>query len=146
MPRPPKMEIFLEIAESISRLSTCSRRSVGCVLTNKLGHIIGTGYNGVGRGLPHCIDTPCSGAFLASGTGLDKCEATHAEQNALLQCRDVQEIHTAYVTCSPCMHCTKLFLNTGVKEVYTFQVYDSNAVAYLMDNGVMVHFVQRNWE
>jgi hypothetical protein len=40
---------------------------------------------------------------LPSGTGLDVCEAIHAEQNALLQCKDVEQIDTAYVTAMPCM-------------------------------------------
>lgn len=49
--------------------------------------------------------------------GQDKCEAIHAEQNALLQCRDVYDIDTAYVTLSPCMACAKLLLNTGCKRI-----------------------------
>ncbi len=59
----------------------------------------------------------CSGAKSPSGTNLDGCQAIHAEQNALLQCRDVYSIYTCYVTTSPCMTCTKLLLNTSCKRI-----------------------------
>lgn len=47
-------EWALKLAEVTALRGTCIRRQVGCVLTNKLNHIIATGYNGVARGLPHC--------------------------------------------------------------------------------------------
>jgi len=59
----------------------------------------------------------CSGAAAESGTMLDSCEAIHAEQNALLQCQDVRQIHTCYVTTSPCVTCTKLLLNTSCQRI-----------------------------
>lgn len=49
--------------------------------------------------------------------GKDSCEAVHAEQNALLQCRDPWEIETAYVTLSPCKACLKLLMNTSCKRI-----------------------------
>ena len=54
---------------------------------------------------------------------LDACRALHAEQNALLQCPDVFKIHSAYVTASPCITCTKLLLNTSCKNVYYYNEY-----------------------
>lgn len=136
MARPVPHETFFAIARVLSRRATCSRRQVGCVLLNEHSHIIGTGYNGVGKGLTHCTDSPCAGASLPSGVGLDTCEAIHAEQNALLQCPNVQSIHTAYVTCSPCIHCAKLFLNTSVKFIYCEEIYDESAVAILTRAGI----------
>lgn len=65
----------------------------------------------------------CSGAGLPSGQGLDKCEAIHAEQNALLQCKDVFEIDTCYVTVSPCVTCTKLLLNTACQRIVFLEEY-----------------------
>ena len=131
MERLSKDEYFSELARLVSRRSTCKRRSVGCVLVNRLGHILATGYNGVPRGHAHCIDTPCAGANLPSGTGLDTCEAIHAEQNALLQCKDVMEIHTAYVTAMPCMTCTKLLLNTGCQRIVYVEPYPHEAARQL---------------
>ena len=129
MTRPSKDETFLEIAATLARRSTCRRRAVGCVLVDARGHVLATGYNGVARGLPHCLDGGvggpriCSGADLPSGTGLDACEAIHAEQNALLQCPDVFAIHTAYATTAPCVTCAKLFLNTGCRRVVYRDAY-----------------------
>ena len=116
-------EVMMEIAVSISKRSTCSRRQVGCILTNELNHVIATGYNGVPRGLPHCIDTPCEGATSSSGTDLDKCQAVHGEQNAILQCRDTEAIYTAYCTTQPCITCIKLLLNTGCKRIVYKESY-----------------------
>lgn len=96
---------------------------MGCVLTNNKGHVIATGYNGVAMGMPHCIDEPCEGARFKSGEGLDKCEAIHAEQNALLQCKNVWEIETAYITHSPCVHCVKMLMNTSCRRIIFVQEY-----------------------
>ena len=123
MSRPDRDEYFLEIAKLAATRATCPRRSVGCVLVDKNNHILATGYNGVPRGLPHCIDKPCPGATAASGDALDLCEATHAEQNALLQCSDTEAIHTVYTTTSPCIHCVKLLMNTGAKRIIFSEGY-----------------------
>lgn len=132
MERPQKEQTFMEIASILAKRSTCKRRQVGCVLVDRNFLIIGSGYNGVGRGLAHCIDNPCPGSELPSGVGLETCEAIHAEQNALLQCKEVANIRTAYCTSSPCMHCAKLFLNTGVKTIYyTGEPYSVEALDLL---------------
>ena len=123
--RPDHHSTFMEIAHVLARRSTCSRRAVGCVLVNDHNHIIGTGYNGSPVGAPHCIANPCSGARSGHGSGLDLCDAIHAEQNALLQCRDVQEIATIYTTSFPCAHCFKMIANTSCCEIYFAEEYPS---------------------
>lgn len=65
----------------------------------------------------------CPGAFSPSGTNLDGCYAIHAEQNALLQCRDVWEIEVCVVTASPCISCCKLLLNTGCRVIVFKEEY-----------------------
>ena len=130
---------FLKLVELIATRSTCLRRAVGCVLVNARGHVLATGYNGVATGLPHCNEVTtvnvahpacpniykhaCAGARRPSGKNLESCEAIHAEQNALLQCRDVWEIDTAYVTVSPCLICVKLFLNTACQRIVFIEAY-----------------------
>ena len=139
----------IEMAQVTAKRSTCMRRAVGCVLLNDFGHVLSTGYNGVARGRPHCnqpefvrrietglgfpfppvIELPnnfthaCSGSKAESGTNLDACQAIHAEQNALLQCRDVYQIAVAYVTASPCITCTKLLLNTSCQRIVFVEEY-----------------------
>lgn len=71
----------------------------------------------------------CPSAGARRGERLDECQAIHAEQNALLQCRDVWEIKTAYVTCSPCMHCLKLLLNTSCSRLVFNHIYDERALS-----------------
>ena len=127
--RPTKEETCLKTALLWAERGTCARRKVGCVLVNSLGHVLATGYNGVAKSLSHCTDHPCGGANLPSGTGLDSCEAIHAEQNALLQCGDTQKIETCYVTASPCLHCIKLLMNTGCKQIVFLEEYPGHEKA-----------------
>lgn len=121
--RPGRDEYFLRIAQLAAQRSTCLRRAVGCVLVDRFGHIVGTGYNGVPRHRPHCINTPCPGAASPPGEKLDSCEAVHAEINALLQCRDVEQIETIFVTCSPCVQCCKALMNTGATRLVFIEEY-----------------------
>ena len=137
-------EWALKLALLTAQRTTCCRRAVGCVLLNARGHVLSTGYNGVAAGLPHCnhktdevlwdglagvtiFPHACSGAQAPSGTNLDGCQAIHAEQNALLQCRDMYAIHTAYVTASPCMTCCKLLLNTSCQRIVYVEEYPHSA-------------------
>lgn len=150
--RPSKDETFLKIASVLAERGTCARRKVGCVLVNKLGHIIGSGYNGVAIGIEHCIKEPCIGAKKESGsnTSLYLCEAIHAEQNALLQCKDVQEIETCYITCSPCIQCTKLLMQTSCKRIFYNTTssheeescklwYKSRPKSYMQEFGILLY-------
>jgi dCMP deaminase len=102
---------------------TCSRRKVGCVLADQRNRILATGYNGVASGLPHCIDHPCPGANLPSGTGLNLCQAIHAEANALISCRNPEDIYTCYSTASPCEQCIRFLLNTSCKRIVFAEIY-----------------------
>lgn len=155
MTRLSRDEWGMAMASVTSKRSTCCRRNVGCVLVDRDGHVIATGNNGVASGQPHCNEmgvkttgrkfmgqqqqlvaldptdpksypNACEGAFSPSGTNLDGCLAIHAEQNALMQCRDVREIHTCYVSASPCITCIKLLLNTGCQRIVFAEPYPHN--------------------
>lgn len=141
--RPGPDQTWLAVASIISKRSTCLRRAVGCVLLDARGHVLSTGYNGVATGQPHCNEevmvvshpiggevrvqstTPnaCPGWKAVSGTGLDNCKAVHAEQNALLQCRDPWAIEVCYCTVSPCMTCIKLLMGTTCRRVIFLEEY-----------------------
>ena len=133
MSRPSIDEYFMQMALLVASRSTCLRRAVGCVLVNDRKHVIATGYNGVAAGMPHCNEFDnqasdgypwaCEGAELPSGQGLDSCQAIHAEQNALLQCRNVFEIHTCYTTTLPCLTCVKLLMNTSCERIVYTKTY-----------------------
>ena len=148
-------QYFMDMVRVVCERSTCLRRSVGCVLVNSRNHVLATGYNGVAAGMPHCNEAvdvlcqalgdgvtvkqeylhACPAAKAASGTRLDECEAIHAEQNALLQCGDVWEIDTCYVTDSPCMHCMKLLSNTSCRRIIYAKEYSQKALEYWEKRG-----------
>ena len=121
--RPNTDEYFLLMALLASTKGTCGRRRVGCVLVDAHNHVISTGYNGVASGVAHCIDKGCPGRDLPSGTGLDKCEALHAEENALIQCTRPNDIQTVYSTTSPCVFCVRRLMNTGAKRIVFAELY-----------------------
>lgn len=121
--RPVYHKYFITIAGVVATRSTCSRRSVGAVLVDARQRILATGYNGVGRGQAHCTEIPCPGVQFDAGQGLGICEAIHAEQNALLQCKDPDRIHALYCTTAPCRHCTKMLLNTGCEYIFFLENY-----------------------
>lgn len=137
MTRPTLERTMLDVASVLALRATCIKRSVGCVLCDDKGRILSTGYNGVAHGQPHCNEVvyvlspqemfggpcippkyphACPGHHLPAGS--DSCQAVHAETNALLQCRDVDRIHSAYVTIAPCFRCTKELLNTGCQQIF----------------------------
>lgn len=124
------------MAAELAKLSTCPRRQVGCIFTDKYGRIIASGYNGVPPGMLHCIDKPCLGAALPSGEGLDKCLAVHAEMNAMALCHDVKEVSAIYLTCSPCIHCVKSLLTTSAVFLTFRELYiDETARKLWLENG-----------
>lgn len=113
--RPFLSETMLRIALELSRRATCVKLSVGCVLTDRHGRILATGYNGVPRGVRHCTEYPCDGASAPRGT--DLCQAVHAESNALIQCETPDLIDTCFTTHMPCMRCVKELMNTSCRGI-----------------------------
>jgi dCMP deaminase len=134
MSRPTPDQYFLSMAKLVSTRGTCCRRQVGCVLVNAMNRVLSTGYNGRYAGALHCNEGfPCEGADLPSGTGLDKCEALHAESSALLFCSNVYDIQTCYVTVTPCIECTKMLLNTSCQRIVAASVYPHPAARKLWE-------------
>lgn len=138
MSRINKPDYFMGIATLVSKRATCPRRQVGCVIVNKHNHIIATGYNGVPSKMQHCTDVPCGGQDYVSGSNLNKCMATHAEQNALLQCSNIHEIDTIYVTTAPCITCAKLIANTSCKTVIYSDGYSNDGLDLLNKLGIKI--------
>ncbi len=120
--RTSRDEHYLRLVELEAQRSTCARRAVAAIITDSNGIVLGMGHNGVPRGWVHCTDKPCEGIHDPKGN-TDRCYAVHAEQNALIQCHDVERAHSIYVTCSPCFTCAKLIANTGIKRIVVREVY-----------------------
>lgn len=123
--RPSWNEYFADLAQKAAERSTCTRLQVGClVVKNK--QIISTGYNGSISGDEHCIDVGCK---VIDG----HCQRTiHAEMNAITQAarRGISlEGGVIYVTHKPCLLCTKLIIQAGIKEIYYLDNYKNNEYA-----------------
>ncbi len=125
--RPNWDEYWSFVAYAVSLRGSCVRRQVGAVFVDKDNAILSTGYNGKAADLTNCADKPCSGAHAGSGSNLDSCEAVHAEINALMRCKDLASLHTVYVTCSPCVHCVTILLNTPAKRIVFTEEYAHNS-------------------
>jgi dCMP deaminase len=120
---PSKDEYFLSMASLVSSRASCVRRAVGCVIVDKHSHVLSTGYNGPATNTPSCTPDSCPGSNAPSGTNLEGCRAVHAEQNALLQCNDVQQISKIYINVAPCITCMKMIMNTSCEEIIYAKPY-----------------------
>ena len=123
--RPDWDNYFMEIAQVVSKRSTCLRRSVGAVIV-KNRQIVATGYNGTPSKLEHCSVTGCLREQLKvpSGQMHELCRGIHAEQNAVVQAA----YHgvsvnggTLYCTHQPCVVCTKILINAVFILIFIVQ-------------------------
>ncbi len=113
--RIPADEVYLEMALALAQRSTCLDKKVGCIIINSMNEIIASGYNGAPRGELHCISL--NFCIKDKYNNPDLCPSAHAEQNALLQCRVPEKIHTIYLTLSPCVSCIRIIMNTPCKKI-----------------------------
>jgi len=141
--RPGWDEYFMEIAEIVKKRSTCLRREVGAIIV-KDNRILSTGYNGAPKGLPHCSETGCLRAELnvPSGERHELCRGLHAEQNAIIQAAvfgTAIDGATIYTTLSPCIVCTKMIINAGIKRIVLREDYnDDLAIKMIRESAIEV--------
>src|SRR4051794_26374657 len=110
--RPDWDDYFFTLAGMVGTRATCPRAQIGAALV-KNRRVIGTGYNGVPEGRPHCPDT-------AEHLALDHCgEAVHAEYNALANALVPAFGATLYVV-GPrriCPDCADRLRENGVADI-----------------------------
>ena len=137
-------EYFMSIAELTARRSTCLRRNVGAVIVQDR-HIVATGYNGAPRGIDHCAQR--GGCLreelnIPSGERHELCRALHAEQNAIIQAATFGlsiEGATIYITHAPCVICSKMIINAGIKKIIVGAEYpDSFSAEILEEAGLKI--------
>jgi dCMP deaminase len=128
MSRKSWARYFMGIVEAVSERGTCPRKTVGCVITRD-SQILATGYNGSLPGVPHCEDEGCT---MVDG----HCVATiHAEANAVAQAaKNAIRLDgaTAYVTCTPCLTCSKLLVSAGIGMIIYGEDYRDDEVGELL--------------
>jgi dCMP deaminase len=147
MPRPSWDQYFMDITHLVATRSTCLRRQVGAILV-KDRNILATGYNGVPSGISHCDAAGCLRERLRvpSGERHELCRGLHAEQNAIIQAaRHGTNIDgaTLYCTTMPCIICTKMIINAGIRSiVYRDGYADELAREMTTESGInVVQFV-----
>lgn len=139
--RPSWDSYFMQLATVVAGRSTCLRRKVGAVMV-KDRQILSTGYNGSPSGLLHCEEIGCLRQTLnvPSGERMEICRAVHAEQNALIQAaKHGVAIAGAdlYSTHQPCVQCTKMIINAGIRRVvYSHPYPDSLADVMAREAGL----------
>ncbi|MGE5370499.1 MAG: deoxycytidylate deaminase [Solirubrobacterales bacterium] len=141
--RPSWDEYFSELAQIISKRSTCRRRQVGALLV-KGDRIIATGYNGSPQGMAHCLDIGCLREQLEipSGHRYELCRGVHAEQNAIINAAiyGVSTIDSVlYCTTQPCILCARMIINAGVRRVvHQGDFQDELSLQFFREAGVEV--------
>ncbi len=130
-----KIIAMLEIAESLAKLSTCSRLSVGAVITNTKFRILSSGYNGRPSGFTHCKDDNKDKLY-------EKCNCIHAEQNAIAYGSFNEEQKLAFVTAFPCTECLKLLWSIGVIEIYFIDPYKYFETSKLIADDYKIKYYQ----
>ena len=115
---------YLRMAHIWAENSYCKRRKVGAlVVKDKM--IISDGYNGTPSGFENVCEDE---------RHVTKPYVLHAEANAitkLARSSNNSEGSTLYVTASPCIECSKLIIQAGIKRV----VYGEK---YRLDDGIQL--------
>ncbi|MCR4773126.1 MAG: dCMP deaminase family protein [Prevotella sp.] len=110
---------YLRMARIWAENSYCKRRKVGALVVKKK-MIISDGYNGTPSGFENICE---------DDNNITKPYVLHAEANAitkLARSHNNSEGSTLYVTASPCIECSKLIIQAGIKRVVYGEKYRLN--------------------
>ncbi|MDE5948017.1 MAG: dCMP deaminase family protein [Prevotella sp.] len=113
---------YLRMARIWAENSYCSRRKVGALVV-KEKMIISDGYNGTPSGFDNVCEDEANVTYPY---------VLHAEANAitkLARSSNNSDGATLYVTASPCIECSKLIIQAGIKRV----VYGEH---YRLEDGI----------
>jgi len=130
-------QYFMTITRQVAERSTCMRAKVGAVIVRDKS-ILATGYNGAPAGMPHCTEAGCLvyQSKTPNGETEENCFRTiHAEMNAIAQAaKNGSSIKEAsiYITHTPCIHCLKVLVNTGIKNIYYEKAYKLHTLEELL--------------
>ena len=131
--RPEKEEYYLNIAQVVSKRSTCLKVLIGAIIVRE-DQIIATGYVGAPRhtrsSLEHgfCLRQKL---HIPSGTKYELCRSVHAEQNAIINSARAgvslfggdmyifgnERDSGATIFAFPCFICKKMIVNAGLNRI-----------------------------
>lgn len=128
---------YIRMATIWAENSYCTRRKVGAIIV-KDQMIISDGYNGTPSGFENVCENE---------DNLTKSYVLHAEANAITKVsksNNSSDGATLYVTTSPCMECSKLIIQSGIKRVVFDERYKTtDGLDILNRAGVIVEEVTR---
>ena len=107
---------YLKMADIWAQNSYCKRRKVGALIV-KDKMIISDGYNGTPSGFENVCEDK---------NNKTKPYVLHAEANAITKVaksNNSSDGSTLYVTSSPCLECSKLIIQAGIKRVVFTESY-----------------------
>lgn len=123
---------YLQMAKIWAKNSYCKRRQVGALIV-KERMIISDGYNGTPSGFENICEDE---------SGKTKPYVLHAEANAITKVAkssNSSEGATLYVTSSPCMECSKLIIQAGIRRVvYCDEYHNLDGIELLKRAGIEV--------
>ena len=126
---------YLRMARIWAENSYCERRKVGALIV-KDKMIISDGYNGTPAGFENVCEDE---------NHLTKPYVLHAEANAITKIArsgNNSEGATLYVTDAPCIECSKLIIQSGIKKVFYARQYRLTDVIDLLQRaGIEVHYL-----
>ena len=126
---------YLRMARIWAENSYCERRKVGALIV-KDKMIISDGYNGSPAGFENVCEDE---------NHLTKPYVLHAEANAITKIArsgNNSEGATLYVTDAPCIECSKLIIQSGIKKVFYARQYRlTDGIDLLQRAGIEVHYL-----
>ena len=126
---------YLRMARIWAENSYCERRKVGALIV-KDKMIISDGYNGTPAGFENVCEDE---------NHLTKPYVLHAEANAITKIArsgNNSEGATLYVTDAPCIECSKLIIQSGIKRVFYARPYRlTDGIDLLQKAGIEVHYL-----
>ena len=126
---------YVRMARIWAENSYCKRRQVGAlVVKNKA--IISDGYNGTPSGFENICEDE---------NNVTKPYVLHAEANAIskvARSHNSSDGATLYVTASPCIECSKLIIQAGIRRVVYGELYRlTDGIDLLKRAGIEVEYL-----
>lgn len=136
-------ETYMRVAEEWAKRSYARRKKVGAVVVNVKQHrCIAEGYNGTPAGFDNNCENEPSDSNIPVSELTTNSYVLHAELNSLMKMArstDSTDGCTMYVTMSPCMECSKMMIQAGIKRVVYREKYRiDDGVELLRKAGVIV--------
>ena len=145
--KPKFQRLYNNIAHEVAKMSHARRLQVGAVIV-KDDRVISMGYNGMPAGWENNCESegidfdPITKTRTGNGVLTTKPEVLHAESNAiakLAKSNDSGDGADIFVTHAPCMECSKLIFQSGIRRVYYSSDYrDDSGIRFLKQSGVEV--------